>query len=182
MGRYGSDKGATIKTITFQGRTVDLNVDGRGTFYATLADERIESKSLDGLHDKVKKAIGRLGKVRIPITLMEARYDDDKPSFEDAFLTGYQTHRRCAIVEDSEGRVDTLHHYSKTICRRMTQAEKNTLIAAWKDKKRSEKHYDKLNEDAQIESVPKLLEETAAKIDDLPPAAEEEEPTNDPRL
>lgn len=170
----GSDRGATIKSITHSGRTVDLNVDSRGTFYALVADQRIEAKSLDGLRDKVKRAIDLLGKIRIPITLMETRYDYEKPEFEDGFLVGYQSHRRVSLVEDLEGRVSTEHHYSKTLMQRLSKVQKERIIAAWRAQKAAETHYTKLLEDAQIDSVPQLLEEAAKAVDAAAPAPKEE--------
>lgn len=146
-----SDSAATIKTITYKGRAVPLLVDGRGVFYASLAEERIEAKSLDGLHDKVKRAIDRMGKIRIPVTMMACGWYDEKPEFTDALLTGYHQRRRTPVLMHPEDGTE-LSCYHDDLCRRLTQIEKQNIIAAWRSKRRAEKHYEDLDRQSQGQS------------------------------
>lgn len=164
--RRDDDKGATITTLSYQGRAIDLCVSSRGLFYAVLIDERIEAKSLDGLKDKVKRQIDRLGKIEIPITVLTQHYDEP-PTLADGLLVRLSRGR--AVVRDTAGDEDLLG-YSSTTLRRPTPDEQQALTVAWDAYKIAEARYNELVENATCNANDLLT--TASNALMPPPAGE----------
>jgi hypothetical protein len=158
MRRRDQGTGATITTLDYQGRKVDLSITDKGIFYALLHDDRIEAKSLDGLKDKVKRAIDALGKIAIPVTLLETHYNDETPTLTDALLL--RLWRGDPLVRYEDGREET-SRYGETLLRRLDAQEQQDLIAAWKAYKTAETKYNDMVE-AMSRNAQTLLEEAAA--------------------
>jgi hypothetical protein len=171
MARRDSGHGATIKTLEYLGRKVDLSVSSRGIFYACMAEERIEAKSLDGLVDKVKRIIKHAGRIAVPVTIRVESYDAP-PEFRDVDLIGYNSRSRRPIVKDADGDTDTI--YNGDLCRRLTPEEQAAYIAVWEAKAASEKQLEQLNEEYLIDAQ-ETMATAAAVIDAQPDPADEAE-------
>lgn len=168
MPRYKREQSVEVRTLKTDGRTVALMVNDRGIFHAEIGDERIEAKSLDSLVDKVKKHIKRLGQIAIPVTLMKTGYDDDEPSFRNAFIvgTGGRRHEPLYQEEGDAGRVDSAG-YNETPLRRLTRAERNFLISLWREHRRAYKRFEELTEEYGVNGG-ELLAAEARRIDGTP--------------
>lgn len=171
--RRDDGTGATIKDLTYAGRTVTLCVSDKGIFYTLVGEERIEAKSLDSLTDKAKRAIDQLGKIAIPITLMSTRYSDEKPTFEDVVLVGLSGRRGGnARIQTAGGELRTVN-YSETLCTLLSKVDKERLVAAWRAMKRTEAEYNTLHEAAQrnpgdlFKQAAESLDDTAAAVKDI---------------
>lgn len=167
--RHDYSTGTTITELTYQGRTVDLQINDKGIFYALIAEDRIEAKSLDALKDRVKKAIDALGKIEIPVTLISTSYDDP-PTLTDALLL--RLRRNVAVVRDDEGREDVLS-YNQDLLRRLSEPEQAALIDAWRTYKAAEATYNAIIEEAQRNAPDLLAEAAGARTPILKPAQED---------
>ena len=159
--RRDEGTGATITELTYQGRTVDLKITDKGIFYTIMAEDRIEARSLDGLKDKVKRAIDALGKIEIPITLITGHYSDDEPELQDALLLRLRRGR--AVVRYANSREDVIA-YNEDTCRRLSAGEKQKVIDTWKTYKAAEQAWEDLRTSVAVEATT-LLQEAQEAID-----------------
>jgi hypothetical protein len=168
-----------LKTVEIDGRTIDVDVDDDGEFYANVDGDRYTAPALKVLIERLRKHIRSYGRISVPVTRLETGWRaDNKVEIEHLDLVGVHASNRNLLIRTVTGNQGrrtkvgetTQHRGSGDLYRRLTDTEVKTIRAMYERKQRIEKEIDEWLEVRRVDGQTlvrdaqnKLLGETKTK-------------------